>query len=531
MTNHPAGEAGNRRLGQLALTVALLCGALISAPLHAQDLGGGLGGGTVQATGDGVGIGSNAGGGSQADFSQIMQLVQTTIEPETWEALGGPSTMFPYPAGIYVDASGTIQDVNTPIAENVAADLKVMLARGSVGSVTVDADDPDAWRYPSAMRCVSLRRLLAKYAQRRVEQNPSTEAMLHLAGLSKIQFVHFSDDDVILAGPVGGIDDGQGHLRDRGTGLSTIRLDGLAGCFAATAGHRGFGCSIDPTQAGLQNAMQVAASLQNGKSPMGTAAKKLGEAVGLQDVRIFGVNSDSSLAWLMVEADRHMKQLALGEHPMPDGVSNYLDQIENHIDRGLPTDLLLRLWFASSPMSARQSEDGSIVELAGRSIRLSGQNEMAVANGQRGLITRDVRSVAFVEEFNRHWTAIRSEYPIYGSLESVFHSAAVAELIHRRVEQEQDRASATAQIVAAFSAIASSDQHGFAPPKQVETLAVSHEFRHGRQRHQVVVASGGVTVMPEQSLKTTVSTYRPLNSLPSPVKKQPADVTRWWWNG
>ena len=38
-----------------------------------------------------------------------MDLIQTTVVPDTWEALGGPSTMAPYPAGIFVDSKGTIQ--------------------------------------------------------------------------------------------------------------------------------------------------------------------------------------------------------------------------------------------------------------------------------------------------------------------------------------------------------------------------------------------------------------------------------------
>ena len=66
-------------------------------------------------------------------------------------------------------------------------------------------------------------------------------------------------------------------------------------------------------------------------------------ALGMQQVQVFGTAGDTPIGYLMVEADRHMKQLALGKEPMPDGVKNYLDIITATIDRGPPNDLLLRL--------------------------------------------------------------------------------------------------------------------------------------------------------------------------------------------
>lgn len=48
-----------------------------------------------------------AGGGTMADFGTIMQLIQTTVNPDTWEALGGPSNMFPYPQNLSLVVSTT----------------------------------------------------------------------------------------------------------------------------------------------------------------------------------------------------------------------------------------------------------------------------------------------------------------------------------------------------------------------------------------------------------------------------------------
>ena len=54
------------------------------------------------------------GGGSFADFGSLMSLIETTVVPDTWEALGGPSTMAPYPQNLSLVIS-TTSDVHDQI--------------------------------------------------------------------------------------------------------------------------------------------------------------------------------------------------------------------------------------------------------------------------------------------------------------------------------------------------------------------------------------------------------------------------------
>ncbi|MEM9588098.1 MAG: hypothetical protein AAGA03_12525 [Planctomycetota bacterium] len=56
------------------------------------------------------------GGGAFADFDSLMQLIQTTIVPDTWELLGGPSTMQPYQQNLSLVIS-TTSDVHDQIVE------------------------------------------------------------------------------------------------------------------------------------------------------------------------------------------------------------------------------------------------------------------------------------------------------------------------------------------------------------------------------------------------------------------------------
>ena len=56
------------------------------------------------------------GGNSFADFQSLIDLIQTTVVPDTWEALGGPSTMSEYPQNLSLVIS-TTSDVHDQISD------------------------------------------------------------------------------------------------------------------------------------------------------------------------------------------------------------------------------------------------------------------------------------------------------------------------------------------------------------------------------------------------------------------------------
>src|SRR5690606_17210886 len=124
--------------------------------------------------------------------------------------------------------------------------------------------------------------------------------------------------------------------RDRRTGLPPMRLDFFAACAAAIVAGEPLGCSIDPAPESLAAATSVSEQIRRGEIPLGRAAERLRQALGEQSIRVFGIAGDTPLAHLMVEADRHMKQMSLGLQPMPRGSRNYVDIVREHIDRGPP---------------------------------------------------------------------------------------------------------------------------------------------------------------------------------------------------
>ena len=287
-------------------------------------------------------------------------------------------------------------------------------------------------------------------------------------------------------------------------------------CLAAAQNRQSFGCTIDPTREGLQNAAQAAVGIQNKSIPIGTAAEAVRVALGMQRVEVFGTPPDTVMGYVMVEADRHMKQLALGKQQLPGGTDNYLDAVDALIAQGPPQDLLLRLWFTALPRSVRSDNDRRVFELAGTPIRLSGQNERAIASGQRGHLTNDPRTEMFVAEFNRDWNRIRQQYPIYGALESIY--------------QRYTESSVHDALIQSLTQFNSDRPWMLAAPRQVESIATLHTVRYGKKKHHIVIASGGVSVDAKQTLPQEISKYAALDTAGTSAADRPQLIQRWWWD-
>lgn len=487
--------------------------------------------------GGGIGLGNNgaenngaAGGGSMADFDSLMTLIQQTIEPDVWEALGGVSTMAPYPQGVLVDADGLLREADSRKAESEdhAAAIARMLDRRDESN-EIDSRD---WRQPAKIRCVSIRRMMQTLAALQpIDANSDAEtpaiddALSFMAGLSKINVVIVTPDDLILAGTVGGFEEVAGWTVDAQSGLPTMNLVSLAVGLTASRSKTAYGCTIDPSTQGLQNAAAFGQRLVSGEIPMVTAADQLAKALGRQKIIVFGTSANHEIAHLMVEADRHMKQLALGDEPMPADVRNYLQTMAMTGDGTPPTDLLLRLWFKARAIEMRTAEAQSnqIIQLGGTPLQLSGQNELALATGQRGNVVIDPATLAFVEHFNLHWSEIRRRYPIYGALESVYASTAIAELWTRRAHTGDH-----AFLQRAVMYFAAQQARELPTPTEVDSIAVFHRYKRGRKLHQVLLASGGVKVTPGELVPENSPSYPGLSSIGKIADQRPDD--RWWWN-
>jgi hypothetical protein len=103
---------------------------------------------------------AGARGGSQADFDTLIEMITTTVKPDSWEEVGGPGTVSEFPNGVYVDADGVLQRALRP---REAKGLAVARLEALKADANTDS------RLASPLRKVSLTRL-EKHVQLRGPQ-------------------------------------------------------------------------------------------------------------------------------------------------------------------------------------------------------------------------------------------------------------------------------------------------------------------------------------------------------------------------
>ena len=115
-------------------------------------------------------------GGAVADFNTLIDLITTTVKPDTWDEVGGPGTVAPFRNGVYVDPQGVLQRVIQP-----AKTQGLAVARLDALKATDNQDT----RRDSALRKVSLPRLEKHLQLMAAAGRRPSEDMLHMAGPGK----------------------------------------------------------------------------------------------------------------------------------------------------------------------------------------------------------------------------------------------------------------------------------------------------------------------------------------------------------
>lgn len=475
------------------------------------------------------GDGGNAGGqggGAIADFEPLMELIRTTIVPDTWEDLGGPSTMAEYRGGVLVDPQGMVRDIQPAVGDALASiSNTVLLARQR----KVEAHARH-WTRPSKLRFISLKGLNEQFVRSLMQSGNVSAEVYHLAGISEIQYVIIQPDDVVFAGPVGGIDPGAAPWpRDLQTGQVPITLDILMQVAKTVSEQGSFSCSIDPTTDGLAAAQTVSRQINQRQIPSALAADALATALGNQKISLTGLANDDAIGWLLVEADRHMKQLALGQHPLPEGMLNYLQHIEKSVQndpkQGVPGGQLLRLWLAAQPKSVRKAPDSHIYELQGFPVRLLSGKEIADQQGQRRDVGVDPIAEQFAEHFSRNLPSITNRYPIYDRIRGIYEVAAALQLVRQSSDAENYQR--------LMGELTQPDLFPFvrlSTPRECKSIAVRHTVKTSGKRHEVYVASGGIEVTPSNLLVSKMEVYPALVELTDGNEDKPIANTHWWWD-
>jgi hypothetical protein len=369
------------------------------------------------------------GGGVEPDFESLIELISSTIAPETWREAGGTQgELKQHEGGILVDARGAMK----PIV-NAAETARL----GALRREAAQMSESRAARRASTLRKVSLTRLDRELQLRRAQGRPIDEELATLAGLQRIRyvFVYPESGEIVIAGPAGDWYQGrENRILSVDTDRPVLLLDDLAVLVRREfdSGER-FGCSIDPTPEGLQRLQDFAS--ESAKRPLAPGARtkwtaQLGEKLGPQNIRIFGVDPTSHAAAVLVEADYRMKLVGIGREEGTLDVQDYFELVKASKTKNHSALRMLRWWFTVEYDALLTSEKHDVYELRGQGLRLQGENEFLQAGGTRVSTGKaDEFNQDFADRFTKHFPALAQKYPIYAELQNLFDLALVAAVL------------------------------------------------------------------------------------------------------
>lgn len=464
-------------------------------------------------------------GGSGADFDSLIELITTTVSPDTWEEVGGPGTVSSYETGVRVDPRGQLAKVSELDESGKLQDLSAKLKRAG-GNADVNG--------PSSLRLVSLPRLERAVARKMAEGSSPEEAMLHLAGLTAVRhiFVFPEEGDVVVAGLAEGwkIDE-EGCAVGRESGQPMLRLDDLVTMLRtfAPSSRGNFGCSINPREQNLKRVKEfVEASQAAGPLAAGQRRRwlrELRDRMGLQDIEVYGVPRNTHVAQVIVDADYRMKLVGIGKLDGGPDIPDIFKLMRRHqLKDGLPLQAL-RWWLTMKYDRIAHSPERDAFELCGSSVLVQSENQFVTAQGKH-LSTGKTEQTnrLFAQNFTDHYAELASREKVFAELQDVFDLAMMAAICHN--ERLFGRAEWD------LGVFAPGGRYQVAEVETPETIeSVMNHRLYGRREIVVQVAGGVVgnvrSLLGNETLRSAddaLSGIRDDNRLPKSSRD------RWWWD-
>ena len=425
-------------------------------------------------------------------------------------------------SGVAIDAQGVM-------SRQVFQDRTGQLHRQRMAQARAALADDVARKSP--LRKVSLTRLEKAIQKQIADGRSPTDAMRHLAGLTRIQYVFCYPDsqEIVIAGPAEGwVENLAGRIVGLESARPTLLLEDLVvalRAFPPSGKQAGMVfCSIDPTQEGLARMQQFLLKMGGRATPRQTQfiVDGLQSSLGPQTIRIGGVSPKTHFAQVMVEADYRMKLIGIGLERPPVKLTSY-------VDRATPSSVsrnaLQRWYFVPNYESVRVAEDGQAMEIVGDGVKLVGEHELVGPNGQRQASGQvDRASSLFTQSFTKNYPQLAKVAPVYAQLRNLIDMMVTTAYIQKY--GLYDKADWKMELLGSESDFPVETQNA---PKQVAS-AVNSIWKGNRLMTPI---GGGVEIRPSLAL----SSENLLSDEDGNVEKAregldlsklPAD--QWWWD-
>jgi Protein of unknown function (DUF1598) len=425
--------------------------------------------------------------------------------------------------GVAIDADGVLSTKEFPDPTGKLFARRVAQAK---------AEMPGDLQRPSPLRKVSLVKLERAIAARLDAGKKPDDAMLHLAGLQRAQYVFFypEERDIVIAGPAEGwVDDLSGRTVGLTSGRPTLLLEDLLVALRAYPPGSDvkpfIGCTIEPRPEGLAKLVEFQKTIprrisQSQRDPIARQiARGARDSLGMSNIRVFTVSEKTHFAQVLIEADYRMKLIGIGLEPPPVKMVTYLGALDS--PKMAATQ---RWWFIPNYECVKVTEDRLAMELVGQGVELSGA-DMTIGPGGKLQTTAGPTSRAselFTGSFTRQYDEIAARVPVYAQLRNMMDLVVSAAFI--RDQDYYGRADWRQGVLAQESSL---PVETYATPKQVQCV-VNALWKGNR----LIVPAGGVSIRPDLALDAERMQRDQDGALGARhaklVGRLPPD--RWWWD-
>lgn len=427
---------------------------------------------------------SRRGGGIVADFDSLIDLMTLTIAPQSWDDVGGPGSVEGFDGGVFVDPAGLLKKFAPQTDRSLIAVRRAALTSTFAG-------DP---RRKSHLRKISLNRLEREVQLLHALGRKPDESMQTMAGLVRIKYilVYPETGDIVLAGPAGDWRrDSEGRFVDAEKSRPLVNLDDLVVTLRNAYTDRSrFGCSITPRKDNLAAAQAVNDKWSRQPLRPGQREKWLAEfrdAVGRQDIVVYGIEPRTRAARVLVEADYRMKLVGLGLEEGVLGVTSYLDSVQLGKDGQPPPMNVLRWWFALNYDALTATDNRDAFELHGSGVKVLSENELLTEQGERVHTgDSDELTARYAQSFTKHFETLAVKYPVYADLRNIFDLSLVSAVIY-----SHDLPGQIGWHMTHFGPGGAYSPELANAPREVDSV-LNHKVLGGK--HVIAAVSGGVTV-------------------------------------
>lgn len=465
-------------------------------------------------------------GGVALDFQSLIQLIMEETSGG-WEQDGsGTGTITSNQQGVRVDPQGVLAKLSKEENSGRLRDLGIKAREALLNEEISQV---------SNMRVISLTRLERSVAARLAEGKPAVESQKLMGGLTKVTnvFVYPDLGEVVLAGPAEGW-----RYNDEGlpvgvkSGRPVLQLDDFVDVLRAFSTNNGpqiFTCSINPKAEGLKQLKDMV-ERSNARGPLAAGAvtgwtKQLQAALGKQDIVYSGINSESRVARVIIEADYRMKLIGIGKSANEAKIPSIFDLMTVAEQKSSKLDAL-RWWLTMKYDSIQHSRDGNSFEFVGSSVLCQSENQYLDSVGQQVQTGQtEGANRLFAENFTKRYDELAKYDLVFADLKNVFDLALVASLVHN-----QGAAKKAGWNYGVFAADGLYETARFEKPREVDSV-VNHRVYRGRDI--VVQVAGGVRadlglVINDQALFRESDKSTEVSEKAT-AKKELAPK-RWWWD-